>query len=159
MKSRDESGSMTFGQAIRHRRVELGLTQEELAERVGENVRQSEISRLERDYVALPRRSRLEALARALEVSPGYLLVHSGWLEDETELPEHPPTRHVQPAPEPRPYEAVLDMVEAIPNEELEESRQLQDAIARAREVSWQTGQILRDTAETISNARRHRKH
>ena len=36
----------TLGQTIRLRRDELGLTQEKLAERVGNGVRQAEISRL-----------------------------------------------------------------------------------------------------------------
>lgn len=71
--------TQTFGHIIRQRRTELGLTQEELAERVGESVRQSDISRMERDYISLPRRERLEALANALDVTPGYLLMHSGW--------------------------------------------------------------------------------
>lgn len=52
----------TLGQFIRKRRVELGLTQEQLADRVGDTMRQSEMSRLERDRVSLPRRDRLESL-------------------------------------------------------------------------------------------------
>lgn len=44
----------TFGRIIRERRIELGLTQEELAERIGESVRQSDVSRMERDYIILP---------------------------------------------------------------------------------------------------------
>ncbi len=71
--------AVTLGQLIRERRMELNLTQEELAERVGEGVRQSEISRLERNRVALPRRHRMEALAVALEIPVGVLLARSGW--------------------------------------------------------------------------------
>lgn len=52
----------TLGQFIRKRRVELGLTQEQLADRVGDTMRQSEMSRLERDRVSLPSRDRLESL-------------------------------------------------------------------------------------------------
>jgi transcriptional regulator with XRE-family HTH domain len=55
------------------------LTQEQLAERVGSNVRQADVSRLERNRVALPRRTRLEDIARALDVSLADLLVQSGW--------------------------------------------------------------------------------
>lgn len=69
----------TLGQAIRERRIELGLTQEQLAERIGDSVRQSEISRLERDHITLPRRSRLELIAGALDLPVGVLLAHSGW--------------------------------------------------------------------------------
>ncbi len=69
----------SLGQYIRSRRLELGLTQEQLAARVGESVSQAEISRLERDKVALPRRPRMEHLAVALDVSLGVLLMRSGW--------------------------------------------------------------------------------
>lgn len=63
--------------------MELGLTQEELAERVGEGVRQSEISRLEHGRVTLPRRHRLEQIAAALDVSMGDLMVRTGWMDEE----------------------------------------------------------------------------
>jgi transcriptional regulator with XRE-family HTH domain len=70
---------LTLGSLIRSRRIELGLTQEELAERVGDSVRQAEISRLERDCVGLPRRARLERIAAALKLKLGELLARSGW--------------------------------------------------------------------------------
>lgn len=73
----------TLGTFIRERRMELGLTQEQLAERVGEGVRQSEISRLEHDGIVLPRRSRMEEIAAALEVSIGDLLVTTGWMDED----------------------------------------------------------------------------
>lgn len=69
----------TLGQFIRQRRVELGMTQEEFATLLGEGKRQSEVSRLERDRIGLPRRERLERIAEALDVSVGDLLVRSGW--------------------------------------------------------------------------------
>jgi transcriptional regulator with XRE-family HTH domain len=69
----------TLGQVILARRAELGWTQEQLAERIGDNVRQSEISRLERDHIGLPRRYRLEQIARALDIPLGELLLRSGW--------------------------------------------------------------------------------
>lgn len=73
----------TLGQFIRERRMDLRLTQEQLAARVGEGVRQAEISRLEQDRVSLPRRQRLEAIAAALDVSIGDLLVTTGWIGAE----------------------------------------------------------------------------
>jgi transcriptional regulator with XRE-family HTH domain len=73
----------TLGTFIRGRRKALGLSQEQLAERLGDGVRQSEISRLERNRIALPRRGRLEQLALALDVSIGELLMRSGWLSEE----------------------------------------------------------------------------
>jgi len=72
-----------LGQLIRDRRQELGLTQEALAERIGDNVRQAEVSRLEAGRVALPRRLRMEQLARALELPLGELLLGSGWVGAE----------------------------------------------------------------------------
>ena len=69
----------SLGEAIRLRRIEIGLTQEELAARVGDGVRQSDISRLEHDRIQLPRASRLRAIASALEMEPGELLIRSGW--------------------------------------------------------------------------------
>lgn len=80
----------TLGQVIRLRRIELGLTQEALAERVGDGVRQAEISRLEHDGVALPRRQRLEQLALALEMPMGVLLARSGWMGADGEFPSIP---------------------------------------------------------------------
>jgi transcriptional regulator with XRE-family HTH domain len=69
----------TLAQLIRERRQDLGLTQEELAERLGPTVRQTEISRLESGRIALPRRLRMEQLARALQLPLGTLLLGSGW--------------------------------------------------------------------------------
>jgi transcriptional regulator with XRE-family HTH domain len=63
--------------------MDMDLTQEELAERVGPGVRQSEISRLERNRVTLPRRQRLEQIARALDIPVGVLLARSGWVGAE----------------------------------------------------------------------------
>jgi transcriptional regulator with XRE-family HTH domain len=75
-----------IGDFIRERRQDLGLTQEELSDRIGEGVRQAEVSRLENNRIVLPRRARMDAIAAALEVSLGDLLVESGWM-DEGNLP------------------------------------------------------------------------
>jgi len=72
----------SLGAYIRDRRRALGLTQEQLAERIGGPVTQADISRLETDRVVLPRRDRLAALAHSLEVSLGDLLLNSGWMTD-----------------------------------------------------------------------------
>ena len=71
-----------LGTFIRERRFDLGLTQEQLAERVGPTVRQAEISRLERGQVVMPRRQKMEHIAAALDVTLGDLLHSSGWLTD-----------------------------------------------------------------------------
>ena len=87
----------TLGRLIRRRRIELGLTQEQLAERVGGSMRQAEVSRLENDRVLLPRRERLERIAEVLEVPLGELLVRSGWTGADSALSEtaSPPPRPV----------------------------------------------------------------
>ena len=80
----------TLGAAIRDRRAELGWTQEDLAVRANgiagegepdyrEWMRQSDVSRLERGKVGLPRRQRLERIAAALGLPLGELLARSGW--------------------------------------------------------------------------------
>ncbi len=77
--------AQTLGEFVRECRETLGLTQEELAERIDQGVRQSEVSRLENDRISLPRRARLEQLAVALEVSLGDLMVRTRWMSDEGE--------------------------------------------------------------------------
>jgi len=79
---RPSSGPGSLGDVIRRRRLEFGWSQEELAARVGaqgDDVRQSDISRLELGKVGLPRRSRLERIAAALDMPLGELLARSGW--------------------------------------------------------------------------------
>jgi transcriptional regulator with XRE-family HTH domain len=69
----------SIGYVVRARRLELGLTQEQLAEKIGGQVTQADVSRLERGRVGLPRRPRLESIARALDLPVGELLLRSGW--------------------------------------------------------------------------------
>jgi transcriptional regulator with XRE-family HTH domain len=72
-----------FGDFIRERRLHLNLTQEQLAERMGGAYTQSEISRLERGHIGLPRLSTIIRLAAAMEVSVGDVLIAGGWFEDD----------------------------------------------------------------------------
>ena len=62
--------SSTLGMVIKARRRELGWSQEELAARVAAQgdaaFRQTDVSRLERGKVSLPRRQRLGHIAAAL---------------------------------------------------------------------------------------------
>ncbi len=77
----------SLGGVIRARRKELGWTQEELAERISaldEYVRQSDISRIERGEIMLPRRQRLARIASALNLPLGELLALSGWAGAES---------------------------------------------------------------------------
>ena len=72
-----------FGDYLRKRRADLGLSQEDVANLIGGTASQAEVSRLERGMVAMPRRSRMEELAAALDVTLGDLLVNSGWFTRE----------------------------------------------------------------------------
>jgi tetratricopeptide (TPR) repeat protein/transcriptional regulator with XRE-family HTH domain len=58
------NGDGDFGELVRRRRIELGLTQEELAEKTGFSIRA--ISDLERRKTAQPRRASVSLLYRAL---------------------------------------------------------------------------------------------
>lgn len=67
---------LTLGELVRQRRLELGLTQGDLAELIsdeGDEVRQADISRIERGYTRLPRPERLSRVARALDLPVGEL--------------------------------------------------------------------------------------
>lgn len=75
--------SRSLGDAIRLRRLELGMSQEELAERIGPDVRQSDVSRLERGKILFPRLERLNQIAAALGMSIGALLIEAGWFSDD----------------------------------------------------------------------------
>lgn len=75
--------SRSLGDAIRLRRLELGMSQEELAERIGPDVRQSDVSRLERGRILFPRHERLNQIAAALGMSIGALLIEAGWFTDD----------------------------------------------------------------------------
>ena len=81
----------TLGEAIRARRLELGWSQEQLAARIndaGDDCHQSDVSRLERGKVGLPRRARLERIAVALDLPLGELLARSGWANAEVAFKE-----------------------------------------------------------------------
>ncbi|MCA9858512.1 MAG: helix-turn-helix domain-containing protein [Thermomicrobiales bacterium] len=75
--------SRSLGEAIRLRRLELGMSQEDLAEKIGPDVRQSDVSRLERGKILFPRLERLNQIAMALGMSVGSLLIEAGWFTDE----------------------------------------------------------------------------
>lgn len=89
----------TLGDVIRNRRLALGWTQEELAGQIsdlGDEIRQSDISRLERNETSLPRRARLQSIAEVLDLPLGELLERSGWsgatgvFDDQVEEAPHP---------------------------------------------------------------------
>lgn len=72
--SAKKNTNMTMGDRIKNRRTELGMTQQELAVKMGFKTR-SHISLLEQGDRNIPI-SKIKNLANALEVSPEYLM---GW--------------------------------------------------------------------------------
>lgn len=71
---------MTIGERIRQRRIELNMTQDELAKRTGYKSRSS-INKLE-NARALPSR-KIEKMAYALECTPSFLM---GWTDNPGEI-------------------------------------------------------------------------
>ena len=72
-----------LGSAIRRRRLELGLSQTEVAERLGAEMQQSDISRIERGRARSPRPQLLMSLARVLDISIVDLMADAGWLRPD----------------------------------------------------------------------------
>ena len=70
---------MTLGQKLKARRLELNLTQKEVAEKVG--VATQTIFKYENEIVTNMPLDRLELLANVLDLSPSYLM---GWEKTET---------------------------------------------------------------------------
>ena len=69
---------MTTGERIKYLRKQLGMTQEELGEKIG--VQKAAINKYETGIVVDLKRSKIAELAKALDCSPLYLLEGS---EDE----------------------------------------------------------------------------
>jgi transcriptional regulator with XRE-family HTH domain len=77
-----EGINMTIGERIKNRRLELGLSQDELAKKIGYASRAS-INKLENSR-SIPLK-KVEIMARALEISPGKLM---GWEDEEGKEPK-----------------------------------------------------------------------
>jgi transcriptional regulator with XRE-family HTH domain len=69
-----------YGKRIKARRTELGMTQEELAKKIGYTSRSS-INKIELDGRGLPQ-TKIVAIAKALNTTPAYIM---GW-EDEIDI-------------------------------------------------------------------------
>ncbi len=72
---------MEIGDRIKSRREELGMSQEELAKKVGYKSRSS-VNKIEIDGRGLPQ-SKVVEFAKALETTPAYLM---GWNEETIEI-------------------------------------------------------------------------
>ena len=75
---------MEFKDLIKNRRIEIGATLEDIAKIVG--VSKATVQRWESGNIANIRRDKIVKLAKALNVSPAYLM---GW-EEEPDIPSHP---------------------------------------------------------------------
>ena len=69
--------SKTIGERIKLRREELGLSQDELAKKLGYKTRSS-ITKIEKQANGLPQ-NKIAAIAKALNTSPAYIM---GWEAD-----------------------------------------------------------------------------
>lgn len=67
---------MTLGERIRSARINMGMTTEELGKAIG--VERSAITKYEKGRVTNIPPDKIEALAAALDVTPGYLM---GWTD------------------------------------------------------------------------------
>ena len=82
---------MTIGERIKQRRIELNLTQEELAKRLGNKTRAS-VCTVERDKEDLTT-TRIMMYAKALECTPAYLM---GWEDAEKKITGKTPEENKQ---------------------------------------------------------------
>lgn len=82
---------MKIGERIKYRREELGLSQDELARRLGYRSRSS-INKIEKDASGLPQ-TKIVAIANALQTTPSYIM---GWEEEIKKAPEELAERHFQ---------------------------------------------------------------
>ena len=90
---------MTKGQRIRSRRKELNIGQTDLAEKI--SVSKQTLYKYEADIVTNIPSDKIEALANALDVSPGYIM---GW-EDPESIPRDIIDYYIQQADD----QALLD--------------------------------------------------
>lgn len=70
---------MTIGERVRERRIELGLSVDDLARRLGKN--RATVYRYENSYIENMPVGIIEPLAVALNTTPGYLM---GWEDKQT---------------------------------------------------------------------------
>ena len=76
------SDKMLIGERIKARRLQIDMSQDELAKKVGYKSRSS-INKIELDGRGLPY-PKIVKIAEALQVTPGYLM---GWEDDKEEIP------------------------------------------------------------------------
>ena len=118
----------TLGKYVYDRRRALKLSQEQLADQIGGNFGQSDVSRIERGFVQQPRMTTMVRMATALEVSVGDLLIASGWFDSAPVA--------VAPAPDTAPEGSFMQGMLTEINAELEAIGDLERrAASRSQEL------------------------
>lgn len=118
--TRVQQQSSPFAAYIRQRRLQLGLSQEQVARRAGEEFQANYIAKLERDGVETPSRDRLRKLAHALEAPIADLraLIYPDEGETPPPLPPHAPPV-IDPALPGYIQDALRPLVGKIPDEDV----------------------------------------
>jgi transcriptional regulator with XRE-family HTH domain len=141
----DMQRPMTLGRAIRDARRAKGWTQEALALKIDDGLTQSDVSRLERDKVSLPRRDRLERIAGALGIPTGELLASSGWAEADRFF--RPSSPGDGTSPEDRSAQSA-SLLPSAPGSST--AGRLHEALAHSRALQAQTDQLLQRSRSAV---------
>lgn len=114
---------MTLGEKIRNRRVELGLTMDDLGKAIG--VQRSAINKDEKGIITDLKRSTIDALAKALDVSVFYLL------DDDPEDPDQARLEALHQNPR---LGLLFDRSRKMSHEDVEFMLQMADRILKERD-------------------------
>lgn len=121
---------MTLGKKIKERRIELGMSQDELAQKLGYTHR-STISRIERDLTNPPL-TKLIAYAEALDMPPEELIdcVDDDALVADSNIHNNSQTAKFQNSMYDR-YHALFDLVKDATPEEMDQIEQIVKVIVK----------------------------
>lgn len=120
----------TTGERIRDARKARGMTQKELAEKVG--VKFSAIHKYETGLIVNLKRETISALAKALDVSPSWLMC----IDDKTAAQEDDGLNEYLEMLRTRPeMRALLDTAVGATKEEVEENVRFIEALRHAKEA------------------------
>lgn len=114
---------MTTGEKIRARRIELNMTMDDLGRAIG--VQRSAINKYEKGIITNLKRSTIQALANALDVSPIYLLEE----DDEDSDRERLEALHQDPR-----LGLLFDHTRKMKKEDVDFMIQMAERIVRERE-------------------------
>lgn len=118
----------SVGEAIRERRLELGLSQKELGRRAG-GLTQDYISKLETGIIDTPQRGTMDALAAALQVHVSALYRAAGILEGVENVPDPQRLQLVENGEDAIDAATIVAYIESRPGEHFR--RQVRDVKAR----------------------------